>query len=248
MGNKKGKPIILGHRGASKYAPENTMAAFEMALEMGADGFELDTMLSADGVPVVIHDERLERTTNGSGRVASKTLKRLRQLDAGSWLGERYSGERIPLLEDVLANFKGRALINIELKNYSHPFDGLTQKVLDLVKRNDMMEQILISSFFPGNITFLQRTEPKIQAALLTTGGVFGRVLASRRFTFLSRQVIHPHKSICTRPYVAEQHQNNRKVNAWTVNEAEEIRELTLNGVDGIITDDPALARKIAGG
>jgi glycerophosphoryl diester phosphodiesterase len=136
------------------------MAAFEQALELGADGFELDTMLSAEGIPVVIHDEHLDRTTNGKGKVASKSASEIRQLDAGSWFGEQFVGEKVPLLENVLEQFKGRGIINIELKNFTHPFDGLVQKVIMMVKRMEMFEETIISSFFPGNITYLQRNEP----------------------------------------------------------------------------------------
>ena len=111
-----------------------------------------------------------------------------------------------------------------------------------------MFEETIISSFFPGNITYLQRNEPSLKAALLTTGDIFGRVLSSSPFSFLSRNVIHPHKSICTPEYVAKQHAINRKVNTWTLNRAEEINSLVQAGIDGIITDDPKLARKVIGG
>src|SRR3970040_2158507 len=111
-------PLILGHRGASAYAPENTLAAFRRALELGADGFELDVTLSADGVPVVIHDDTVDRTTDGSGPVANLTLAQLKQLPAGfrARFGTEFAGERIPTLEEVVARLGQRALLHVEFE------------------------------------------------------------------------------------------------------------------------------------
>ena len=112
------QPVIFAHRGAAVYAPENTLAAFELALTQGADAIELDVKLSAEGCAVVIHDDTVDRTTNGAGRVKNLTLADLRSLDAGSAFSEKYSGEKIPLLEEVFEAVGGRALINVELTNY----------------------------------------------------------------------------------------------------------------------------------
>ena len=114
-------PLVIAHRGASMYAPENTLAAFELAIEMGADAIELDTMLTADGIPIVIHDHSLDRTTDGIGSVSSKTVAELKLLDAGSAFDIRFAGERIPTLEEVFSAVGKKIMINVELKNYVSP-------------------------------------------------------------------------------------------------------------------------------
>ena len=141
-------PIILGHRGASKYAPENTIAAFDLALKQKADGFELDTMLSADGNPVVIHDNTVNRTTNGTGKVDWHMAGQLKDLDAGSKFSPDFAGEKIPLLEEVFTYFKGKALINVELKNFHTPSNLLPKIVFNLAQDVGILDQIIFSSFF----------------------------------------------------------------------------------------------------
>ena len=236
------KPAVFGHRGASKYAPENTAAAFELALSQGADGFELDTMLSQDGVPVVIHDSSVDRTTNGSGKVDLMKLEELHQLDAGSWFSEEFYGERIPSLETIFARFKDRALVNVELKNHHAPFNDLPVRVVNIAKKTGILDQLIISSFDPINLLRIKHLAPCAHVALLTAGNYFGDLLKSRLLSFLSPAYIHPHFSKCSPTFIDHQHQRNRKVNAWTVNLPEDIHRLLDAGVDGIITDDPVLA------
>ena len=235
-------PVVYGHRGASKYAPENTAAAFELALSQGADGFELDTMLSQDGVPVVIHDSSVDRTTNGSGKVDLMKLEELHQLDAGSWFSEEFKGERIPSLEAIFARFKDRALVNVELKNHHAPFNDLPVMVVDIAKKVGILDQLIFSSFDPTNLVRIKHLAPRAYVALITAGTFFGIMLNSRLLSFLSPVYIHPHFSECSPTFIDHQHQRNRKVNTWTVNLPEDIQKLLDDGVDGIITDDPGLA------
>ena len=128
------KPIIIGHRGASAYAPENTLAAFNLALDQGADAVELDAKLSLDGEIVVIYDPTLERTTDSKGLVNSKTFAELKKLDAGSYFSSQFRGEKIPALREVFEAVGGKIIINVELTNYGLYGDGLAEKVSDLVK------------------------------------------------------------------------------------------------------------------
>jgi len=128
-----GSPLIFAHRGASAHAPENTLAAFELAIQQNADVIELDTKLSADGHVVVIHDQSVDRTTNGSGRVSELTLVSLRELDAGWHFSDTFRGEQIPTLEEVLEIYAGRTFLNIELTNYRTPFDALPMKIAQLM-------------------------------------------------------------------------------------------------------------------
>ncbi len=238
-------PIIFGHRGASKYAPENTIAAFELALLQGAEAFELDAMLSADGIPVVIHDRTVDRTTNGSGKVDQLSAKKLRMLDAGYTFSRKYPNERIPLLEEVFTIFKDRALINVELKNYHNPFDKLPEKVVEIANKIDIPDQLLFSSFIPSNLKRIKRLIPGAHVALLCSRGVLGYLLRLKIFSSVSPDYIHPNFKDISKSFIKKQHQMNRKVNTWTVDMRADMIELINIGVDGIITDDPKLAHKI---
>src|SRR5262249_4010347 len=142
------QPVIFAHRGASAHAPENTLAAFELALEQNADAIELDVKLSADGHAIVIHDPLVDRTTGSHGRVKDLPLQELRALDAGSLFSEKFRGEKIPLLEEVFEAVGKRMLINVELTNYSTPRDQLVETVCMLVKKCGLREHVLFSSFF----------------------------------------------------------------------------------------------------
>jgi len=239
---RSSRPVVLGHRGASKYAPENTISAFDLALSQGADGFELDTMLSRDGVPVVIHDRTVDRTTDGSGRVNLMNLKELQQFNAGSWFAEEYKDEKISSLETIFIKYKDRALINVELKNYRDPFDDLPSIVINLANKFNILDQLIISSFLISNLYRIKRLDSRAHVALLTYGTFFGNLLNSQLLTFLSPVYIHPHSSKCSRTFIENQHKRNRKVNTWTVNQPADIQKLLDYGVDGIITDDPGLA------
>ena len=241
-------PIIFGHRGASKYAPENTVAAFELALKQGAEAFELDTMLSADGIPVVIHDRTVDRTTDDSGKMDQISTKKLRNIDAGSNFSMKYSNERIPLLEEVFTTFKNRALINVELKNYHNLSDALPEKVAEIANRIDVIEQLLFSSFFPSNLKRIKRLIPGVPIALLCSRGVIGCLSRSKVFLSVSPDYIHPHYKDITKSFIEKQHHMYRKVNVWTVNHQTDMIRLINQGVDGIITDDPKLALKIKRG
>lgn len=233
------KPVIFAHRGASKYAPENTMAAFDLAISMGAPAIELDTMLTRDGVPVVIHDSSVDRTTNGSGNVDGLTLKEISRLDAGSWFSEKFKGETVPHLRDVFNRYKGKLLINVELKNYHSPFDNLVVQVAALVQELGNLDSLIFSSFMPHNLLRLKRLLPEAKAALLVEDGFAGRILSSRLFSSISPELIHPFKSYINQGYLDKEHSRNRRVNAWTVNDHRQAKQFMEWGIDGLITDDP---------
>lgn len=238
-------PIIYAHRGASAYAPENTMAAFQKAYEYDADGIELDVKCSRDGEMVVIHDQTLDRTTNGKGFVIEQTAKELRALDAGSFYSESYKGERIPLLVEVLETFSSKMIINIELTNYKSPMDGLAEKAARLVKKIGLGEKIIFSSFNPVNLLITRKIVPEVPVALLAIPGGKGWLARSELMRWISREYIHPFFLDAGKDYIEKQHAKGRKVNVWTVNDEMEIRRLIENEVDGIITDDPILTRKM---
>ena len=142
-----GRPLVVAHRGASGYAPENTFASFALGLEQGADLLELDVHLSRDGEPVVIHDEALDRTTDGRGLVVEHTVAELRQFDAGAWFGPQFAGQRIPTLDEVLAWARGRICLALEIKNAPSFYPGIEAKIAALLDRHDMLRRTLVISF-----------------------------------------------------------------------------------------------------
>ncbi len=136
--------MAIAHRGASSYAPENTFAAFDLAIVMGARHIELDVHLTSDGHVVVIHDDTVDRTTDGSGPVTNHTLAALQTLDAGSWLRHEFTGERIPTFDDVLDRYKGRAHVHVEIKGQS---TQLAHRTADLIRKHGMVGETTITSF-----------------------------------------------------------------------------------------------------
>ena len=239
-------PIVLGHRGASAYAPENTLASFQTAHDQGADGIELDAKLSKDGQVIVIHDNTYDRTTDASGVIGDKNLSEIKKLDAGSWFSDKYIGEGIPTLSEVLDEFGDKMIINIELANYGTPFDSLPKKVTELLKNhNSSKYRILFSSFMPTNVIKMSHLMPGAALALLTHSNVYGILQCSSIFRWISPEFIHPNKDGVDRQYILKQHKYKRRVHVWTVNLLEEIDDFIQANVDGIITDDPCLAKQI---
>lgn len=239
------RPLVFAHRGAAAHAPENTLAAFELALELGAHGIEMDIKLSADGEVVVIHDATVDRTTNGQGRVSQLDIAALRELDAGSFFSETFIGEKVPTLSEVFETIGNRALINLELTNYTAPRDGLADRVCHLVKEFGLQESILFSSFLPSNLARTRSLLPETQRGLLALGGWMGWWSRSFGFNFGDYQALHPKLRDITARQVARVHRLKRRIHVWTVNAADDMRRLFAWGVDGIITDDPKLAMEV---
>jgi glycerophosphoryl diester phosphodiesterase len=239
-------PTVFAHRGASAHAPENTLAAFQLALEHGADAIEFDVKLTADGHVVAHHDNTLDRTTDGKGRLRSFTLAELKKLDAGAWFSETYRGERIPTLAEIFETVGDKLFMNIELTNYAAPFDKLVDKVAELVERYHMHERILYSSFLPHNLVRAGALTPGLPRGQLALPGHSG--WWQRRWgNLLQLQADHLFSADVSASSVQRSHARGRRVYAWTVNDPEEMRRLQSLGVDGIFTDDPKLARSVFG-
>ena len=239
------KPVIMAHRGASAHAPENTLAAFHLAMEHGADGIELDTKLTADGRVVVIHDPTVDRTTGSSGMVRQLTLEQIKNLDAGSHFDARYAGEPVPTLEEVFEALVDGSLINIEVANYASPRDGLPDAVAALVERYGMQQRVIFSSFNPFNLLSLRRRLPEVPVGLLTLPGWKGGLLRGPLGALFAPRWVHPYYTDVTEASLARAHAAGIGVNVWTVNRPEDMRRLFRMGIDGIITDDPHLARQV---
>lgn len=240
------RPIIFAHRGAAADAPENTLAAFELAVTQGAHGIELDAKLSADGEIIVFHDPRLERTTDGRGRVADFPLAALRELDAGSSFSPDFRGEKIPTLAEVFETIGKRALINVELSNYYTKFNyELADKTCALVQRFGLQENVVFSSFLPLNLTRTRRLLPEVPRGLLTLAGWKGSWARSFAFNFGDYQALHPHLRDVTPQQIARVHRLNRRIHVYPVVEAEDMRRLFKWNVDGLFTSHPKLALEI---
>lgn len=241
------QPVIFAHRGASAHAPENTLAAFELALAQQAEAIELDVKLTADGHVIVIHDPTVDRTTGSHGRVKDLSLVQLRQLDAGSFFSEKYRGEKIPTLEEVFESVGKRAFINVELTNYNTPRDHLVETVCMLVKQFNLQKSVMFSSFFASNLSKARAYLPGVPRGLLAFGGILGAWARSFGFAFGRYQALHPSLKDVTPQQVQRVHRLKRRLNVWTVNAAEDMRRLLSWGVDGIMTDDPQLAVQVRG-
>ena len=239
------QPVIFAHRGASAHAPENTIAAFELALVQHADAIELDVKLSADGHAVVIHDPTLERTTGVPGRVKDLSLAELQSLDAGSFFSESYKGEKIPTLEQVFEAVGKRTFINVELTNYTTPRDPLVETVCMLVKKFGLQKRVIFSSFFASNLSKAQAYLPEVPRGLLAFDGLLGAWSRSFGFNFGRYQALHPYLKDVTPQQVQRVHRLKRRIHVWTVNAAEDMRRLFHWGVDAIFTDDPQLAVQV---
>jgi glycerophosphoryl diester phosphodiesterase len=241
------RPIIIAHRGAKTYAPENTLSSFNLAVSQGADAIELDAQLSADDQVVVFHDTILDRTTNGRGHLVQKTLAELRALDAGSVFSDKFAGEKIPLLEEVFEALGKKTFINVELGKYTTAGDTLVEKVCALVMKHGLEKRVFFSSFFPANLKKALRLLPQVPRGLLAPKGWGGAWARSFGFTFGEYAALHPYIRDVDMQQIQRVHRLKRRVHAWTVNNADEIRRLKDWGVDGVITDDPLMALQAVG-
>jgi len=241
------KPVIFGHRGACAHAPENTLASFRLAFDQGADAIELDAKLSRDGEVVVFHDSTLDRTTNGTGRVDSKSLAELRELDAGSHFSEQFRGEKIPLLLEVLEEFGKTRYINIELTNYTSPNDELVEKAAALVNSMGLGERILFSSFSAQNLKKVRQLVPEAETGMLALRGLAGFIARNISGRQVAPHAVHPYLTDASQQWIEIAHRQGRRVHVWTVNRPVDLKDLFDWGADGVFTDDPALAVDLRG-
>lgn len=241
------QPIIFAHRGASAHAPENTLAAFELALAQNADAIELDVKLSADGQVMVIHDTTVNRTTGSHGRVTDLSLAQLKSLDAGSFFSSQYSGEKIPTLQEVFEAVGQRIFINVELTNYNTPRDRLVETVCALVKDLGLQKHVMFSSFFASNLSKARAYLPDVPRGLLAFSGLLGAWARSFGFAFGRYQALHPNIQDVTPQQIQRVHRLQRRIHVWTVNAPQDMRRLFQWRVDAVFTDDPQLAVQVRG-
>lgn len=250
------RPWVIAHRGVLHEAPENTLTGFEWAIRQGADWIELDVHRTADQCLVVIHDETVDRTTNGVGTVASKTLQDLQALDAGSWMGSGFQGERIPTLADVLALTQGRVGVVIEVKAGSRQYPGIEQQIVSLLREAQRLNNTLIISADQDAVAAIRQLDYEIATLCFHE-----KLLVPETWAFPSRQAGDDFR--CTRflfgdvseideRAVAQAHCEGFGVLASLVPEkvvsGEMAAHLAQADVDGIFTNEPAALRELLDG
>jgi len=229
------KPKVIAHRGGRRWAPENTMEAFRMSLSAGVDGIELDIHRCATGELVVIHDDDVNRTTNGVGNVQEISWAELQRLDAGSWFDPRFSKERIPALRDVLDLIAGKIVLNIEVKNTPVDYPDIEEDLLQMLE-NYPKETVIISSFDHKLMQKFAKLDSSLNLALLADG-LFIDVNAYAKQ--MNAKFWHPCFGSLREDAVEEAHHGGMQINAWTVNAPRDWTQAIKMGLDGIVTDDP---------
>lgn len=234
---------VWAHRGASAYAPENTMPAFELALAQRADGVEFDVQLSRDGEVVVIHDETLERTTNGTGPVVDHTLAELRKLDARNDRSD-FTPTPIPTLDEVLALLApSRIRINIELKNTEEPYPGLEEKVIEAVREHGIAERVVLSTFADDSVKRMGELAPDLETATLYTRP---QLWPWRNALRRGARGVHPPVAAIPGPlWVRFAQARGVAIRPWIVNSPQLLRRMFRWRVDAVFTDTPDVAREL---
>jgi glycerophosphoryl diester phosphodiesterase len=233
--------LICGHRGASGYAPENTIAAFRLAMEQGADMCELDVQQTRDDRFAVIHDATLGRTSDGSGPVWKKTLAELQALDAGGWFGRSFAGEGIPSLEQVIHLVRGKMRLHIELKAHGHERQS-EELLAAALRRENVANECIVSSFDHDRIDHLKRLAPEIAAGYIFSARQFHDQLFSG-----AADVLSAHFSLITDDFVKRARSSGKRVHTWTANQTKDMQRLLEAGVDAIITNFPDRLATIVG-
>jgi len=240
------KIVNFAHRGASAVCPENTMAAFHRSLELGATGIETDVQMTKDGQLVLIHDEILNRTTNGTGYVKDRTMEELRALDAGSWFAAEFAGAKLPALTELLELLQGTDIIlNIELKNGVFLYPGMEEKLIAAIRAFNMSGQVILSSFNHYSLAYCHSLAPEIRTGILYMEGLY------RPWDYaatLGASALHANHYAVLPEFVKEAAARGIDYHPFTVNDPQRMEALIEAGVSGIITDYPDLLAGLLAG
>ena len=232
---------IIAHRGASGHAPEHTFASYDRAVAMGADYLEQDLQMTADGALVVLHDETLDRTTDGSGRVDAHTLADVQALDAGAWFGPAFAGQRVPTLDEVLTRYGRGQRYYIETKA---PGDGMEERLVELLDRHGLIEpaaagwQVLVQSFSAASLRLVRELEPRLPLIQLV-GERAPETLDDLATVREYAAGIGPARGLVDAALVAAAHAHGLAVHPYTANTREEHESLVALGVDGAFSNFP---------
>ncbi len=237
---------VIAHRGGSNLAPENTVSAFQNAIDLGVDMIEIDVEQTSDAVVVVLHDDNVDRTTNGTGRIDSLSYDYVKNLDAGSWYSDKYKGEHISTLEEVLQLIDGQVILLIEIKSGSERYPGIEKRTVDLVHRHKADSWVIIQSFNKKAIDRVKTMDSSLRTYYLLGGSFnnfYKEAMTSSSFDFGHEGVGVHHK------YLNEENINGLKklgvkIFAWTVDDPSNMDKFLKLGIDGIITDSPDILIK----
>ncbi|MFS0655032.1 glycerophosphodiester phosphodiesterase [Bacillus sp. 179-C3.3 HS] len=229
---------IIAHRGSSSVAPENTIAAFDLAVQQGADYIELDVQLTMDQQVVVIHDETVDRTTNGNGLVKRYSLNQLKKLDAGSWFDPQYANERIPTLQEILERYSQRIGILIEIKHPKRQI-GIEKQVVDIVKRFSYSRHIMVQSFDGNALKRIKADHPSLRTAYIIKPSILK--LAKRKLALYSRfsDCLNMKKTMINRFWIDRIHSFGMDVFIWTIKNRKTAEWIKRYPIDGVVTDFP---------
>ena len=243
---------IIAHRGANKYAPQNTLPAFEKAVDLNSDGTETDVHLTKDGYVVICHNPTVDEMSNGTGKIVDYNFEDIRKLDFGKKFSSEFEGTPLPTLEEYLECMEKAEcikIINVEIKPNKNEREELVSKTIDAAKRHGVFDKLLISSFDYKMLKEAKRVDPSCKtaylyptyASMLMIWGFFSFTLAKS----IKCDALHPHKGFISKRTIDKAHKKGMTVNAWTVNEEQDILALIEKGVDGLITDRPDYVREV---
>jgi glycerophosphoryl diester phosphodiesterase len=247
------RPKVIAHRGASAYAPESTLEAFRLALQMGVDGVEMDVHMLRDGVIVAIHDSDVQRTTNGRGLISELTLKELKALDAGSWFNSAFPKKakpefalaRIPTLQEIIDLMRENSVqLYIELKDPERYQPDFESNLLSMIRSHQLEKRAHFLSFSSQSVKKIKALDPAMQTALLISGSIKNAVETATRVSADELAIRHTLADPCI---VDAAHESGLSVLVWTVNSQSDFRRAIRSGVDGIITNHPDRLNRILG-
>lgn len=245
------QPMVIAHRGAMGYAPENTISAFKLAIELGANALELDLRQTKDSIPVVLHDATINKTTNGNGNVNIFNFADLKKLDAGSWFDKKFSGEKIPSLKEVIDVLNDSTILIIEFKEGNETYPGIEERVVKLVKENAIESRTIFKSFDPNVLKRLRAIEPDIPLCYVYAVRIpWLGMIVDRGVTFgsvynIDAEYLQPHRFFLSKSFVTDAQSKGFKIISWGVNSLEAITESLDYAVEGIETDYPDLVLRI---
>ncbi len=229
-------PLIISHRACAGHAPENTLAGIRSALQIGADAIEIDIQASADGVPVLMHDLTLDRTTNGSGDLAALTVEQLQALDAGR-------GEHVPTFAQALEMARGHALLVAEIKR-----PGCEGALAQVIRAAEALEGVMVWSFLPPALEAMRQAEPRVPGALLIAPQSMDKWPSTRDLALrLNLQAVSVFHLNLDAAVIAQARRSGLAVYAWTADTERNIQHLLDLGVDGIVTNYPERALALRG-
>ena len=244
--------LVTAHRGASGYAPENTISAVKKALEIGVDRIEIDVQQTADGVVVCLHDKTLDRTTSSKGKVGKKTFDELSSISANGNFEGQFQEERIPTLEQVFELLDGRTQFVIEIKAGNRTYPGIEDNVVKLIKKYGAEKWALVHSFNDRVLKYIHQKYPEIRLQKLFVSYSGGLMLDFKlhavklsKYDFVEGFGIS--KSTARQKLIDEIHALGKVVHVWTVNTEDDIQEMLSLGVDGIISNYPDRVKRLAG-